>query len=370
MPYKIEINLPEYASSGSNDSRLERAEHSIIDAIACKDDEKIYESLVVIREILRECHCTRYPWRFTGEDLPEGKSRAIFNTIKNHMEKLRSRVQFDKYPAFNHEAYGFDQFLKTYLDIKPKQKILPTSNVVTFGSCFAENFARYLQDRGIYAFNAWIGENFNSPFTNYLMLKSPYKFNDLLGEYELADESQRIISKELDQCKHYYHLFGQTRESLSRADFLVMTVGNSLVATNSQGQVFPYLEGYISDVTHKVLPTAKVVECLEGLIKEVLQINSNINIIITLSPISVAGTLGLNPVIGDCLSKSNNRIAIYEALKSFDSSQVSYFPSFEVIRWLAPLNPDIRWVSPTHPSEKMLDSVMKLFFANYTDIPF
>ena len=40
--------MPEYASFGLNDSRLERAENSIIHAIAYKDDGKIYESIVFI----------------------------------------------------------------------------------------------------------------------------------------------------------------------------------------------------------------------------------------------------------------------------------------------------------------------------------
>jgi len=286
------------------------------------------------------------------------------------MLNLQKRVQFDRYPAFSHEAYHFDEFLKTYLDLKPTKRIQATSRIVTFGSCFADNFARYLQERGVHAFNAWIGENFNSPMTNFRMLTSKYRFDESTGKYCLADESQRIISKALDEQKLFYHLFGQMRESLRRADFLVMTVGNSLCARDSEGRIYPYLEGFIAGVKHELMQVDEVVQFLHGTIDEVLNINPNIHIIITLSPIAIHGALGMNPILADCISKSNNRIAIHRVIEMFDPISLTYFPSFEIIRWLAPLSCSLRWSGPTHPSDDMLDSVMKLFFSEYTDVAF
>jgi succinate dehydrogenase hydrophobic anchor subunit len=99
-----------------------------------------------------------------------------------------------------------------------------------------------------------------------------------------------------------------------------MTVGNSLCASDSEGRIYSYLEGYIAGVKHELMQVDDVLQYLRGTVEEVLTINPNIHTIITLSPIAIHGTLGIDTTLADCLSKSNCRIAINRVLEIFNSN--------------------------------------------------
>lgn len=56
--------------------------------------------------------------------------------------------------------------------------------------------------------------------------------------------------------------------------------------------------------------------------------------IITVSPVPLAATTEMpSVVVADCVSKSTLRAAVHEVVSTDD--KVTYFPAFEVVRWLS-----------------------------------
>ena len=67
-------------------------------------------------------------------------------------------------------------------------------------------------------------------------------------------------------------------------------------------------------------------------------LNPNASICFTLSPVPLnVSFVGYDAITGDCISKSTLRIAIQNVIQRQQNKNVSYFPSFEIVRWLAPM---------------------------------
>ncbi len=74
-----------------------------------------------------------------------------------------------------------------------------------------------------------------------------------------------------------------------------------------------------------------------------------------------------NPVVvADCVSKSTLRVAMDEVLR-LRLKDVYYFPSFEILRWLAPMVGQV-WLEDkmiSHVKNRWIDYVMSKFMQFY-----
>jgi len=88
---------------------------------------------------------------------------------------------------------------------------------------------------------------------------------------------------------------------------------------------------------------AEVGAALNSLYHAIRSINPRANLLLTLSPIPIDSALGiqhpgkLGAVEIDCISKSLLRVALDELLEAQrGDTKLHYFPSFEIVRWIAP----------------------------------
>jgi GSCFA family protein len=68
----------------------------------------------------------------------------------------------------------------------------------------------------------------------------------------------------------------------------------------------------------------------------VREINPAARIYLSISPVPLNGTIELpHALIADCVSKTTLRAALHELLQATRPQDVHYWPSFEIVRWLA-----------------------------------
>ena len=80
--------------------------------------------------------------------------------------------------------------------------------------------------------------------------------------------------------------------------------------------------------------------------KSLRKTSVNLNILFTVSPVPLDNVIGIenlskiNALEMDCISKSTIRSALHELMISnifLDDKKVYYLPSYEIIRWIAPM---------------------------------
>ena len=91
---------------------------------------------------------------------------------------------------------------------------------------------------------------------------------------------------------------------------------------------------------------SEVSNYIVAIYENIRALNSECNIIFTVSPVPIDSVLGLSgtklrAVEVDCVSKSTIRSALHEVMHSDAKivldSNVHYLPSFEIVRWIAPV---------------------------------
>lgn len=241
-----------------------------------------------------------------------------------------------------------------------------TTPLVTAGSCFAYNVARYLRESN---YNVHAFDVFDRLFT-------PPAIRTFV-ERGLRDGEPATILNE------HWHNLGQdtldtSRRLLTEGGVFIATYGLSVVWINRMtGEM-------IHDPTVKLpksaliapdptkyemvqMPVPDIVECMTDTINAVRAINPSTKVIFTLSPYIMAYSGMDYPVlVADCLSKCSLRVALHEVL-SLRLKDVYYFPSFELLRWLSPLA-DAAWGADetiTHIKEPWIDYTMYKFRQYY-----
>jgi hypothetical protein len=135
-----------------------------------------------------------------------------------------------------------------------------------------------------------------------------------------------------------------------------------------------------------VLRLATYSETLEAIRTCIRGIRSvtNATLVVTISPVPIDSVIGLvtqhlkSAIEVDCVSKSRIRSAfdeVYSAERRTDPA-IFYFPSFEIVRWIAPLMPipafGLDDAASRHVSSPILNGICSLFaqtFISFTDNP-
>lgn len=214
------------------------------------------------------------------------------------------------------------------------------SPIISVGSCFAENIAETLQRVGAHASLLRIEEVGNTPFV-------------------LSTQISKIIAR---QQTHVEFL-----PVLESASLLIMTVGVALQRFDGNQ---PDLSSGISSADKwRMFSVEEVVSYISSTIRAVRQVNPKVHIVLTLSPIPLKASPNHPSVFGqDCVSKSVIRVAIENILNS-GLNNISYWPAFEIIRWLGGHSGPFFGVGGAknnrHINPQILDQIMELFVEKY-----
>jgi hypothetical protein len=201
-----------------------------------------------------------------------------------------------------------------------------SSSIVTFGSCFAANLARFMFAKGMSADNILIEESLNSTSANRVIVEL------LCGEN--LNQTHREIAEKLGPDR-----IQKIREKIADAKIFVLTVGVAPTFYFKESNKLVVAENYkdllrSGKIYMRTTSCSENVSDISSVMKLVARMAPQAKRVVTVSPVPLVATSELtSATVADCTSKSILRAAVHETV-CLDSS-IIYFPSFEIVKWLA-----------------------------------
>ena len=310
----------------------------------------------------------------------------------------------DTFPDCADEFSVATEFLDSVLGVEKRPTIDHATRIFTMGSCFARNIAVHLHANG-YTAEAFVQtEDLNSPFSNARMLsvaaaplekRQAFVVGWIDRLYPDETESRRAARRD-DALRRLSALAG----SISSAEAIIVTLGSALdfflppgapaSRAKSEDLVAPkfLLLSDTEDAEKRAALTQRLKTqgalfrlgtfsesktAISRFYSAIRALNPDALCLFTLSPVPMDSAIGLQKAAPggaaevDCISKSTLRAALHEAMVEWNStvSTVCYFPSYEIVRWIAP-NPPIQTfgaedASARHVSEEVLNGVCSYF---------
>lgn len=268
--------------------------------------------------------------------------------MNNIKEKLTSR---NIYPRDDGEFKDLDKVINDFIidkSIKPFFK--QNSTFVTQGSCFAKNLHNFLVKNEVNSHYKEFTEAINNP------IAVDYFFSSIKNN---PSENESF--------------FNQVKSS----NVFVLTIGLASAWFKLDGTFImsPFNKKNMADYMQKTLTVEACKIYLLRIFKTLYEINNEIKIVITLSPVAMNRTFEYHSAIyADCLSKSILRAAINEAiLATPDNLKPIYFPSFEIVKWIGAHRGDAYGNTsgkadgnpPRDVSPHYVDAIIKSFIKHY-----
>jgi len=324
--------------------------------------------------------------------------------LKKKRDKRLGKAKKHIYPHVSDEFSLDRKFLESVFDTSKLPEILKKDIFFTMGSCFARNFSNFLNDKGIKSKNLGFAEDLNTPGSNASFLNY------------VSTEDNKLLSKELpSQVSHYWSGLSNEKKDLliksktteiiavkqliQSCSKIIITLGNTIDFYQKVGDFDVIVPKFISldhseDIDTRINAAARIKKTgaymrmstfteTKGYIKNIYEfirkLSPKITIIFTVSPVPIDSVLGisdplnLNAIEIDCISKSTIRSALYEVMNSNENikdSNLFYLPSYEIVRWVAPVtglaifgNED---AASRHVSNEVLNSVCDFIYNNST----
>lgn len=225
---------------------------------------------------------------------------------------------------------------RTEINIEKFQlKINHFDNILTIGSCFAENMAEYFKQNRFNVLGNPFGVLYN-PISIYNSLKfviekREFRESDLIfyqGEWHSFYHHSNFSDHQKNKILENINMgIENTTRFLNSANFLIITFGTSYV--------YKFLaNGIIVSNCHKIpqkefahfmLNSEETVKNIKNIVEMVGKFNPKIKFIFTVSPVRH----WKNGAHNNQLSKANLLLAIDEVIKS--KNNCSYFPSYEIV---------------------------------------
>lgn len=246
------------------------------------------------------------------------------------------------YPRNNSEFADLDSLIDGFIVDKQIGRFFSkSSKIFTQGSCFAENLYNAIVEAGYCAYYNKVMEVTNSPIANLFYLR------------QLCNEPQS----------------GAYRR-LAEADVFILTIGVAPIwfkkATN--GFVYQPNVKAIDEYYERMMTYAEARDSLQQVVQLVQQINPEVRLVLTLSPVPLGRTFEFHSaIVADCISKSMLRTAIHEVVGA-GSDKLMYFPAFEVVRWAGSHRGDTYGEdgAPRHVSKSTVDRIVAAFVRHYS----
>lgn len=233
------------------------------------------------------------------------------------------------------------------------------TRVTTFGSCFAANLARLLNQSGVNATNLLIEESINSPLANQAFLRA------LAG----GDDSVEFARVETTFGAGFV---ARARDQIADAQVVVVTLGVAPSFFHAGTGEFAFLENYKALLAEGLVfmrtPSVEEIKAVVGdVLRNLRAINPGARIYVSISPVPLLGTAELsNTVVADCVSKTTLRAALHEVLQGEPVTNVHYWPSFEIVRWLGGHSTLAIFGADDNVSRHVSDWVVKLIVEHFS----
>jgi hypothetical protein len=225
---------------------------------------------------------------------------------------------------------------RTEIEIeKFESTIEHSSNILTMGSCFAENIAQYFRD---FRFNV-----LSNPFG---VLYNPIS---ILNSLNIAIKRKAFLKSDLIQHQSEWHSFyhhsdfsnhdvdeiinninsgiKRTNDFLKSTDVLIVTFGTAFVYQHIKSKAIVSNCHKIpqKEFKHFMLSLTEVKNAISEIVKIVRTFNPKVKFIFTVSPVRH----WKNGAVNNQLSKSTLLLAIDEVVN--DMANCKYFPSYEIM---------------------------------------
>ncbi|MDJ1467890.1 GSCFA domain-containing protein [Cytophagaceae bacterium DM2B3-1] len=245
------------------------------------------------------------------------------------------------------------------------------SYVVTIGSCFADVMGTRLYHNKLKVLVNPYGTVFN-PISLAQLLElslnqqtiNPDRFVQVQDYWYHYDFHSRLsASTQEELTTKLENAIQQTSSFLKKADFLILTLGTSIIyQLISDQQVVNNCHKVSGQniFTKRMLSETEILSALENAFSKLVVNNPNLKIILTVSPVRhIKDTLILNSA-----SKSLLRVVCHHLIERF--SNISYFPAYEIM--MDDLR-DYRFYKADmiHPSEVAEEYIWQLFINTYID---
>lgn len=238
--------------------------------------------------------------------------------------------------------------------------------ILTLGSCFADVMGSRLAANKFSAEVNPFGTVYN-PVSIFKLIaqaagKTPFSKDGIVesqGIYQHFDLHSRFgKATEEELLTEIQRLEEKTTTALAKAQWLIVTLGTAVVYERPGGVVANCHKVPAAEFTKRMLSVSEVIKTYENTRSQLLQLNPELRIILTVSPVRhIKDTLVVNSQ-----SKSILRVAAAEMAASFQ--EVSYFPSYEIM--IDDLR-DYRFYEKDmiHPNETAHDYIWEKFAAVY-----
>lgn len=278
--------------------------------------------------------------------------------------------------------------------------------IATMGSCFAQHISRYLANHG---FNFYIAEapskalspeeirtlNYNvysARYGNIYTVKQAVQlFDRAYGHFTPVDDAWAFGDKWVDAFRPTISPYGFNsiddvraeaekhlrfvRDVFEQSDWLIFTLGlTEGWASRIDNAIYPVAPGVSSGEydpeKYKFInfTAAEVSDDLNQFIIKLTEVNPQVKIILTVSPVPLIATYeDRHVLVSTTYSKSVLCVAAHEAENAFKN--VTYFPSYDLITSPAIqgnyFNNDLRTITPTG-----VDHAMRLFEKHFLNTSF
>ena len=283
-------------------------------------------------------------------------------------EKVKKHV----FPHVSDEFSLSPDFLCEAFDANALTTISGTDVIFTIGSCFARNFSNYLAARGVNCKNFGQSEDLNSPGSNKVLIEYACHIDQEDCKARLLEQVRRIWHDlEPDDIEKIYAQQLQSLQSLKgslvSATKVIITLGNTVdyyekddtdlellvpkflaMSSNEDLRVRESVSARLAklDTFIRLSNFTEVSRYIHEIYQCIRAVNPDCHITFTVSPVPIDSVLGLQgtnlrAVEVDCVSKSTIRAALHEVMHGYPEistdSKVHYLPSFEIVRWVAPV---------------------------------
>ena len=245
---------------------------------------------------------------------------------------------------------------------KPDFLLNDEAKFFTLGSCFAANLASSLRAYGKTVRNLPFSEEINSTFANRYLI-----------EWSLSRLDDKTLSKSFS--KNFSTIKpADVKNSLIEADVVIFTVGVTHCFFSRETGNFVIPKGNNGSLwgdkfEFRTTTVSENKENLQKIIEMIREINKKTQIVLTLSPVPLKGTLDMPSVMqADAVSKSTLRIAINEIMLN-SPTKVTYWPSFEMVRWLGVYFEDVFGLEDQrsrHVSNFVIENIISLFLSHHS----
>ncbi len=291
-------------------------------------------------------------------------AKITLREIQAGRERTKDEI-VKRWPILISELKNFSQAAEEFVlgqNAKPDFFVKNEANFFTLGSCFAANLANSLRAHGRAVKNLPFSEEINSTYANRHLIEWSLS--------RLDDENLRnSFEKNFPTINPL-----DIKSSLTEADVVIFTVGVAPCFFSRETGSFIIPKGnnislWGDKFEFRTTSVAENKDNLQKIIEMIREINKSTQIVLTLSPVPLKGTLDMPSVMqADAVSKSTLRVAINEVMLQSPKG-VSYWPSFEMVRWLGVYFENVFGLEDQrsrHVSNFVIENIIGLFLSHHS----